>query len=60
MTTRKGAKPQEPTQKTVIGHEIPVPERRDFLRDLKRVSGDADADEVLKRPSKKEPKKPPS
>lgn len=52
--------PKEKVQKTVHGHEIPVPKRPDFLRDLRAVSQDADADEVLKRASKKEPKKPPS
>jgi hypothetical protein len=49
-------KPTKPTQKTVTGHEIPVPKRSDFLRDLKKVSRPADADALLK----KEPKKPPS
>jgi hypothetical protein len=51
------AKPK-PTQETALGHEIPVPKRRDFLRDLKRVSKDADADELLKQPSKRKPKQP--
>ena len=29
---------EEPKQKTPKGHEIPVPKRGDFLRDLKKVS----------------------
>jgi hypothetical protein len=28
---------KEPTQKTPKGHEIPVPKRGDFLRNLKKV-----------------------
>ncbi|HXA41574.1 MAG TPA: hypothetical protein VNV65_01540 [Candidatus Solibacter sp.] len=51
----KPVKPK-PSQKTVTGHEIPVPKRSDFMRDLKKVSRPADADALLK----KEPKKPPS
>jgi hypothetical protein len=31
-------KPQEPTQTTPKGVEIPVPKRDDFLRDLKKVA----------------------
>jgi hypothetical protein len=51
-----GDKLRKSTQKTVTGHEIPVPRRSTFLRDLKKVSRPADADALLK----KEPKKPPS
>ena len=29
---------KEPTQKTPKGHEIPVPKRSDFLRDLKKAA----------------------
>jgi len=28
----------KPTQKTVTGHEIPVPKRSDFINDLTRVT----------------------
>lgn len=28
----------EPKQKTPKGHEIPVPEREEFLRDLKKAA----------------------
>jgi hypothetical protein len=31
------AKPK-PTQTTVTGHEIPVPKRKDFMRDLEKVA----------------------
>ena len=27
-----------PTQKTAKGHEIPVPKREEFMRDLKKVA----------------------
>jgi len=29
---------KEPTQRTEKGHEIPVPKRDDFMRDLKKVA----------------------
>jgi len=35
MSDDKGKKPKQRTPK---GHEIPVPEREDFLRDLKKVA----------------------
>lgn len=47
-----------PTQKTVTGHEIPVPKRSDFMRDLKKVSRPADADAVLKEAASKRKPKP--
>ena len=31
-------KPASQTQKTRKGHEIPVPTRKDFLKDLKKAS----------------------
>jgi hypothetical protein len=30
--------PKEPKQRTPKGHEIPIPEREDFLRDLKKLA----------------------
>jgi hypothetical protein len=42
-------KPQNPpTQRTDKGHEIPVPKRKNFLRDLNRVSKDADPHEIVR------------
>ncbi len=29
---------KEPTQRTEKGHEIPIPKRDDFMRDLKKVA----------------------
>jgi hypothetical protein len=29
---------EQPKQKTAKGHEIPVPKREDFLRDLKKAA----------------------
>jgi hypothetical protein len=40
-------------QKTATGHEIPVPRRSDFLRDLKRASTGADS---ARQPTKGKPK----
>ena len=36
--TKKPTEPDEPTQKTPDGHEIPVPKKRDVLRDLRKVA----------------------
>lgn len=41
----------EPKQKTPKGHEIPVPERGDFLRDLKKAAKVKPS--TRKRPPKK-------
>jgi hypothetical protein len=30
--------PKQPTQITPKGHEVPIPKRRDVMRDLRRVS----------------------
>jgi hypothetical protein len=30
--------PKEPRQKTSKGQEIPIPKRRDFMRDLKKAA----------------------
>jgi hypothetical protein len=51
---------KKPTQTTALGHEIPIPKRTTFLRDLKRVSKDADPEAVLKRAETKRKPKPPS
>jgi len=45
---RKG----EPTQKTAAGLEIPVPKRRDFIGDLKRLAKPSDW-KAAKKPSKR-------
>ena len=38
MYTQCMANNKQPTQKTPKGHEIPVPKRSDFMRDLKKVA----------------------
>jgi hypothetical protein len=40
---------KEPTQRTEKGHEIPIPRREDFMRDLKKAA---------KVPKSKTPRRP--
>jgi hypothetical protein len=48
----KDRRDKKPTPKTETGHETPVPKRRDFLRDVKRVSRQAETRHNI-RPQKR-------
>jgi hypothetical protein len=50
------AQKPKPIQQTALGHEMPIPKRPAFLRDLRRVSRGADADTVLRQASKRKSK----
>jgi hypothetical protein len=48
MAQPKDSTAKRSVEQTMAGHEIPVPKRKDFLRDLKRESRTADLKAVPK------------
>jgi hypothetical protein len=42
--------PSEAKQKTPKGHEIPIPKRGEFLRNLRKVSKTDEGSEIKSRP----------